>query len=57
MKPKFKGNPAVTKVQKGLIDIRPLMGRSDGTEISEKTVKEIKTIAADLVKTIGEKIN
>ena len=57
MKPKFKGNPAVTKVQKGLIDIRPLMGRNDGTEISEKTVKEIKSIAEDLVKTIGEKIN
>ena len=57
MKPKFKGNPAVTKVQKGLIDIRPLMGQSDGTEISEKTVKEIKAIAEDLVKTIGEKVN
>ena len=57
MKPKFKANTAVTKVQKGLIDIRPLMGQSDGTEISEKTVKEIKAIAEDLVKTIGEKVN
>ena len=57
MKPKFKANPAVSKVQKGLIDIRPLMGQSDGTEISEKTVKEIKAIAEDLVKTIGEKVN
>ena len=57
MKPKFKANAAVTKVQKGLIDIRPLMGLTDGTEISEKTVKEIKAIAEDLVKTIGEKGN
>lgn len=57
MKPKFKTNPAVGKVQKGLIDIRPLMGLADGTEISEKTVKEIKAIAEDLVKTIGEKVN
>ena len=53
----FKANPAVSKVQKGLIDIRPLMGLSDGAEISEKTVKEIHAIAEDLVKTIGEKIN
>jgi hypothetical protein len=57
MKPKFKANPAVSKVQKGLIDIRPLMGLSDGTEISEKTVNEIKVIAEDLVKTIGAKVN
>ena len=57
MKPKFKSNAAVSKVQKGLIDIRPLMGLSDGAEISEKTVKEIHAIAEDLVKTIGEKVN
>ena len=57
MKPKFKANPAVTKVQKGLIDIRPLMGLTDGAEISEKSVKEIRAIAEDLVKTIGEKVN
>ena len=57
MKPKFKANAAVSKVQKGLIDIRPLMGLSDGAEISEKTVKEINKIAEDLVKTIGEKVN
>ncbi len=57
MKPKFKLNPVVSKVQKGLIEIRPLMGMSDGTEISEKTVKEMKAIAEDLVKSIGEKVN
>ena len=57
MKPKFKANAAVSRVQKGLIDIRPLMGLSDGAEISEKTVKEINKIAEDLVKTIGEKVN
>ena len=57
MKPKFKVNPVVGKVQKGLIDIRPLMGHGDGAEISEKTVKEIGAIAEDLVKAIGEKGN
>ena len=57
MKPKFKANPVVTKVQKGLIDIRPLMGLSDDAEISEKTVKEIHAITEDLVKSIGEKVN
>ena len=29
-------------MRKGLNDIRPLMGQSEGTEISEKTVKEIR---------------
>jgi len=55
MKPKFKDHPAVAKVQKGLGEIRPLMGRGDSTDISEKTVKEIHAIAEDLVKTIGAK--
>lgn len=57
MKPKFQENPAVVKVRKGLNDIRPLMGQSEGTEISEKTVKEIHAVAEDLVRTIGAKAN
>ena len=55
MKPKIKANPIVTKVQKGILEIRPLVGIEDGTQISEKTVKAIGKIAADLIKTINSK--
>lgn len=55
MKPKIKGNAVVTKVQEGLLKIRPLVGFEDGTQISEKSVKEIGDIAEDLVKTINAK--
>jgi hypothetical protein len=55
MKPKVKANPVVTKVQKGILEIRPLVGVEDGTQISEKTVKDIGKIAEDLVKTINSK--
>lgn len=55
MKPKIKANPVVSRVQKGLIEIRPLVGLADGTEISEKTVKEIEAIASDLIKAINSK--
>jgi len=55
MKPKVKANPVVTKVQKGILEIRPLVGVDDGTQISEKTVKDIGAIAEDLVKTINSK--
>lgn len=55
MDKKIKTNPVVTKVQKGILEIRPLVGQEDGTQISEKTVKEIGTIAEDLVKTINAK--
>ena len=57
MRPKIKANPVVSKVQKGLIEIRPLIGLTDGTSISEKTVLEIDAIAADLVKTINSRAN
>ncbi len=53
MRPRTKGNPVVTKVQKGLLDIRPLIGLTDGTEISEKTVKEIGAIVHELIQSIG----
>ena len=55
MKPKVKANAVVTRVQKGILEIRPLVGIEDGTLISEKTVKDIGKIAEDLVKTINSK--
>lgn len=55
MDPKLKANPVVTKVQKGLLEIRPLVGVNDGANISEKTVNEIGAIAAGIVKTITTK--
>ncbi len=55
MKPKVKANTVVTRVQKGILEIRPLVGIEDGTQISEKTVKDIGKIAEDLVKTINSK--
>ena len=55
MDPKIKANPVVAKVQKGLLEIRPLVGVNDGANISEKTVNEIGAIAAGIVKTITTK--
>jgi hypothetical protein len=57
MKPKFKSDPVVMKVQKGLVDIRPLIGLGSGEEISDKTVREISAIAEELVRTISAKGN
>jgi hypothetical protein len=55
MKPKIKQNPVVTQVQQGLLQIRPLIGITDGNSISEKTVKEIGSITEALVKAINSK--
>ena len=55
MQTRIKNNPVVTTVQKGILEIRPLVGIEDGSQISEKTVKEIGKIAEDLVKTINTK--
>jgi hypothetical protein len=55
MQTRLKNNPVVTRVQKGILEIRPLVGIEDGTQISEKTVKDIGKIAEDLVKTINSK--
>ncbi len=55
MKPKRKLNPLVIKVQKGVLEIRPLMGLPEGGEISEKSVKEIGVVTAGLVKAINSK--
>ncbi|HEX8295507.1 MAG TPA: hypothetical protein VF593_04365 [Chthoniobacteraceae bacterium] len=56
MPPKIKANPVVTKVQQGILNIRPLIGTDNGSKISEKSVKEIGTIAEDLVKSINSKV-
>ncbi len=55
MTDKRKHDPLIMKVQEGLKGIRPLMGVTDGADISEKTVKEIGLIASDLVKGIQQK--
>ncbi len=55
MRPKIKANPVVSRVQRGLIESRPLVGLADGTEISEKSVKEIEAIARELVRAIHAK--
>lgn len=55
MKPKLKLNPLIIKVQKGVLEIRPLMGLPEGGDISEKSVKEIGAISAALVKAINSK--
>jgi hypothetical protein len=47
--------PLVLKVRQGLIEIRPLMGVSEGVEISEKTVHEIGGISETLIKAINSK--
>jgi hypothetical protein len=47
----------VLRIRKGLIEIRPLMGVTEGVEISEKTVKDIGAIAERLVKAINSKPN
>ena len=55
MKPKLKINPLVIRVQKGVLEIRPLMGLPDGGDVSEKSVKEINAIAAGLTTAINTK--
>jgi len=55
LKPKYKANPIVTQVQKGMLDIRPLFGLSDDVVISEKSVAEINRITAELIKSINSK--
>ena len=55
LKPKYKANSVVIKVNKGVLDIRPLVGLGTDSEISEKSVKEINAIAADLMHAINSK--
>lgn len=55
LKPRFRKNALVIKAQDALKAMKPLVGVADGTEISEKSVKEIREIAAALVKAIQTK--
>ena len=55
MKPKLKLNPVVIRVQKGVLEIRPLMGLPDGGDISEKSVQDIRAISAAVVTAINTK--
>ena len=54
LKPKFK-TPLITKVQKGVLDIRPLIGLVENGDISEKSVNEINFITSELIKLINSK--
>jgi hypothetical protein len=56
LKPKDKLNPVVTRVQKGILEIRPLIGLTEDTDISEKSVQEINGITSELVKSINSKV-
>jgi hypothetical protein len=55
LKPKYKINPLINRVQKGVLEIRPLIGLTDDVEISEKSVGEINKITSDLIKSINSK--
>ena len=55
LKPRYKANPVIITVNKGVLDIRPLVGLGTDSDISEKSVKEINAIAADLLNAINSK--
>lgn len=57
MPAKWKKHPLISEVQKGVVEIRPLVGIEDGTHISEKSVKDVGSVAERLVKSINSKIN
>jgi hypothetical protein len=52
LKGRYRRNALVGKIRGGLDDIRPLIGLVDGAEISAKSVKEVGSISARLVKAI-----
>ena len=45
----------VTDVQKGVLEIRPMVGIEDGTQISEKSVKEVGDVTKRLIQSIATK--
>jgi hypothetical protein len=57
MPPKYKSLPLVTDVQKGVLEIRPLVGIENGDKISPKSVEEVGTVAGRLTKAINSKSN
>jgi hypothetical protein len=52
MSPRLRANDVVTKIQKRLPEIRPLIGEAD-TDISKQSVDQIRDIVRDLVNTIA----
>ena len=54
---KIKKDPLIGAVQKGVLEIRPLVGLDDGTQISEKSLKEVGEVTGRLVKAINTKSN
>ena len=55
MPAKLQKHPIVTDVQKGVDEIRPLVGVTSGDQISEKSVKEVGDVTGRLVKKISAK--
>ena len=52
LKARYRKGALIPKIQTGLKDIRPLIGLTDGAEISAKSVREVGAITAGLVKAI-----
>jgi hypothetical protein len=52
LKGRYKKNALVARIRGGLKDIRPLIGLTDGAEISLKSVRDVGAIAVALVKAI-----
>ena len=52
LKARYRKGALIGKIEGGLKEIRPLIGLSDGAEISAKSVREVGSIAAGLVKAI-----
>ena len=57
MPAKYKRTSLIGDVQKGVLAIRPLIGIENGDQISEKSVKEVGSVAAGLTKAINSKSN
>jgi len=57
MPAKYKSLPLVTDVQKGVLEIRPLVGIENGDKISPKSVEEVGSVAGRLNKAINSKSN
>lgn len=55
LKPRVKKNALIPQAQKALTAIAPFIGGGEGTEIPAKSVKEVRDIAAGLVKAIQTK--
>jgi hypothetical protein len=52
LKARYKKGALIGKIENGLKEIRPLIGLSDGAEISAKSVREVGAIASGLVKAV-----